>query len=124
MQIPVRPTSLDDFLREASVALEGQGWRVVLRRDLTESPWHLICRKVDKWRVVQVLTPAVSHQVTENARRSLGRNVQLPARLGTMEQWVAHVRPDNRCTFGPYILNPQIWGSDEEVLTKLGVDET
>jgi hypothetical protein len=38
-----------------------------------------------------------------------------------MEQWMAHVRPDGRVTFGPYILNPQIWGSDTSALERLGL---
>ena len=121
MQVPERPTTLDDFLREAAAVLEAQGWKVMKRQAVCEAPWHLAARKGEKWRLVQVLLPATSPTVCQEGRRQLGELAQLPARLGTMEQWMAHVRPDGRVTFGPYTLNPQIWGSDTQAVDRLGL---
>jgi len=122
MQTYPRPTSLDDFLREAITVLEAQGWRIVRQSTEEAVPWHIAGRKGEKWRLIQIVTPATSHTVTQSGRRLLGQHVQLPARLGTMEQWVAHIRPDGRCNFGPYTLNPQVWGSDNDVITRLELD--
>ena len=121
MQLPERPTSLDDFLREAAAVLEAQGWKVAHRHPLTDSPWHLAARKGEKWRLVQVLPPATAPVRCQEGRKLLGEHAMLPARLGSMEQWMAHVRPDGRVTFGPYILNPQIWGSDNGAVERLGL---
>jgi hypothetical protein len=121
MQIPVRPTTLEDFLKEASAVLEAQGWKVARRLPDEESPWHLAARKGEKWRLVQVMLPASAPATCQEARKLLGEVAQLPARLGSMEQWMAHVRPDGRVTFGPYTLNPQLWGSDTTALDRLGL---
>ena len=67
------------------------------------------------------LLPATAPGECQEARRLLGEAGQLPARLGSMEQWMAHVRPDGRVTFGPYTLNPQIWGSDNQAIERLGL---
>jgi len=121
MQIPERPTTLDDFLREAAAVLEAQGWKVSKSQPVHGAPWHLAARKGEKWRLVQVLLPATTPPVCQECRRQLGELAQIPARLGSMEQWMAHVRPDGRVTFGPYTLNPQIWGSDLHALERLGL---
>ena len=121
MQLPARPTTLDDFLREAAAALEAQGWKVARRQDAPGAAWHLAARKGEKWRLVQVILPATVPARCQEGRRLLGEAAQLPARLGSMEQWMAHVRPDGRVTFGPYTLNPQLWGSDHSALERLGL---
>jgi hypothetical protein len=121
MQVPARPTTLDDFLREAAAALEAQGWKVARRQDAPGAAWHLAARKGEKWRLVQVMLPATDPHRCQDARRLLGEAAQLPARLGSMEQWMAHVRPDGRATFGPYTLNPQLWGTDTSALDRLGL---
>lgn len=121
MQVPARPTTLDDFLREAAVVLEAQGWKVARRQPALDAAWHLAARKGEKWRLVQLRLPATAPVACQEGRRHLGEEAQLPARLGTMEQWMAHVRPDGRVTFGPYTLNPQIWGSDTGALDRLGL---
>lgn len=121
MQIPERPTTLDDFLREAATVLEAQGWKVAKRQPASGAPWHLAARKGEKWRLVQVLPPATAPTICQEGRRQLGELAQLPARLGSMEQWMAHIRPDGRVTFGPYTLNPQIWGNDTHALERLGL---
>lgn len=120
MQVPDRPTTLDDFLNEATAVLEAQGWKVARRQTVPSAPWHLAARKGEKWRLVQIMLPATAPAYCQEARKSLGELAQLPARLGSMEQWMAHVRPDGRVTFGPYTLNPQIWGNDNAALERLG----
>jgi hypothetical protein len=119
MQAPERPTTLDDFLREAAAVLEATGWKVARRQLQPGAAWHLAARKGEKWRLVQVLLPATCPAECQEGRRRLGESAQLPARLGSMEQWMAHVRPDGRVTFGPYTLNPQIWGNAQNALERL-----
>lgn len=121
MQVPARPTTLDEFLKEAAVVLEAQGWKVMQRLAEPDAPWHLSARKGEKWRLVQIMLPASAPASCQEARKHLGEVAQLPARLGSMEQWMAHVRPDGRVTFGPYTLNPQLWGSDNQALERLGL---
>ena len=101
--------------------LEAQGWKVSRRETTVLAAWHLAARKGEKWRLEQVVLPATAPTICQEGRRRLGEFAQLPARLGSMEQWMAHVRPDGRVTFGPYILNPQIWGSDTTALDRLGL---
>ncbi|MBI3974169.1 MAG: hypothetical protein HY332_23060 [Chloroflexi bacterium] len=122
MQLPDhRPTKLDEFLESAAAVLEAQGWKVARRQTTLDAPWHLAARKSEKWRLVQIMLPATAPAKCLEARRLLGEMAQLPARLGSMEQWMAHVRPDGRVTFGPYTLNPQIWGSDNGAIERLGL---
>jgi hypothetical protein len=119
MQAPLRPTTLDDFLREAAAVLEATGWKVARRQCQSGVAWHLAARKGEKWRLVQIMLPATCPSECQEGRRLLGETAQLPARLGSMEQWMAHVRPDGRVTFGPYTLNPQIWGNTQNALERL-----
>lgn len=121
MQLPERPTALNDFLREAAAVLEAQGWKVSQRQPESSAPWHLAARKGEKWRLVQVVLPATAPAQCQEGRKLLGEVAQLPSRLGSMEQWMAHVRPDGRVTFGPYTLNPQLWGNDSSALERLGL---
>ena len=121
MQAPGRPTTLEDFLREAAAVLEAQGWKVARRQGQAGVAWHLASRKGEKWRLVQVMLPATCPADCQEGRRLLGETAQLPARLGSMEQWMAHVRPDGRVTFGPYTLNPQIWGNNLNALERLNL---
>ncbi len=121
MQVPARPTTLDEFLTEAAAVLEAQGWKVTQRHLEADAAWHLAARKGEKWRLVQIMLPATAPTHCQEGRRLLGEVAQLPARLGSMEQWMAHVRPDGRVTFGPYTLNPQIWGSDNQAIDRLGL---
>ncbi len=121
MQAPGRPTTLEDFLREAAAVLEAQGWKVARRQGQAGVAWHLASRKGEKWRLVQVMLPATCPAECQEGRRLLGETAQLPARLGSMEQWMAHVRPDGRVTFGPYTLNPQIWGNNLNALERLNL---
>lgn len=121
MQVPGLSTNLDDFLREAAAVLEAQGWKVAQRQSVLDAAWHLAARKGEKWRLVQVVLPATHPSQCQEGRKLLGESVQLPARLGSMEQWMAHVRPDGRVTFGPYTLNPQLWGNDHTALERLGL---
>ncbi len=121
MQAPGRPTTLEDFLGEAAAVLEAQGWKVARRQGQAGVAWHLASRKGEKWRLVQVMLPATCPAECQEGRRLLGETAQLPARLGSMEQWMAHVRPDGRVTFGPYTLNPQIWGNNLNALERLNL---
>ena len=121
MQVPLRPATLDEFLKEAAATLEAQGWKVARRQSALGAPWHLAARKGEKLRLVQVLLPATASAQCQEGRRLLGELAQLPGRMGSMEQWMAHVRPDGRVTFGPYILNAQIWGSDNGAVERLGL---
>jgi hypothetical protein len=119
MQAPARPTTLDDFLKEAAAVLEATGWKIARRQGGSGVAWHLAARKGEKWRLVQIMLPATCPAECQEGRRLLGETAQLPARLGSMEQWMAHVRPDGRVTFGPYTLNPQIWGNAQNALERL-----
>jgi hypothetical protein len=121
MEAPGRPTTLDDFLREAAAVLEAQGWKVARRQGGPGRAWHLAVRKGEKWRLVQIMLPATCPADCQEGRRLLGETAQLPGRLGSMEQWMAHVRPDGRVTFGPYTLNPQIWGNNHNALERLNL---
>ena len=101
--------------------LEATGWRVARSQCQSGMAWHLAARKGEKWRLVQIMLPASTPANCQEARRHLGEVAQLPARLGSMEQWMAHIRPDGRVTFGPYTLNPQLWGNDTTALERLGL---
>jgi|GEM_PF-1377491 len=119
---PPHPTEFADFVREAAVSLETQGWKIVQRSTDPDAVWHLIARKGHKYRVVQIVLPATGPAGRQNSRALLGEQVRLPSQLGTMEQWLAHVRPNGYVSFGPYVLNAQRWaGTDDDPLRRLGL---
>jgi hypothetical protein len=93
----------------AARQLRGDGWRVEQSRSDPADLWHLVARKAQKLRVVQILPPLTPAPARQAARVLLGENVRLSRELGAMEQWVPHVRPDGRIIFAPYVLNGQHW---------------
>jgi hypothetical protein len=97
----------------AAEVLAGDGWRVLRRVSDPEAPWHLVVRKATRLRVIQVEEPATPPAHRQEARIALGAAARLPSSLGTMEQWLAHVRPNGYVTFGPYLLNAQRWAGTD-----------
>jgi hypothetical protein len=117
-----RPTTVREFVQRAVAMLEGQGWKVHRTTARLQAPWHIIAHKGEKWRIVQVVLPATSPAERQESRLLLGNTVRLPSNMGTMEQWLAHVRPDGIATFGPYILNGQRWADgDGQTFAQLGL---
>jgi hypothetical protein len=97
------------LMQDARAQLQREGWRVVRTQSAPQMAWHLVARKATKLRVVQVLPPLTPAPTRQAARLTLGDTVRLPNSAGTMEQWVAHVRPDGRVSFAPYVLNGHRW---------------
>lgn len=123
MQIQSSQDLLSMLVDRAVRDITGQGWNVVQQQTDELAMWHLIARKGERWRVIQVVPPATAPSVRQSRRLDLGNAVRMPARAGSMEQWLAHVRPDGQVSFGPYLLNAQRWAnSDEEWLTNGGMD--
>jgi hypothetical protein len=119
-------TEFESYVWRAATVLEAQGWHVVRRDVDPDAPWHLIARKAQKWRVLQVVSPATAPPQRQAARLELGHVARIPHRLGTMEQWLAHQRPDGHLSFGAYTLNAQRWAtpddtSSESLIALLGV---
>jgi hypothetical protein len=114
MQIPLAQPEFSSYVTHAATLLAAQGWRLVRRDDDPAAPWHVITRKQHKWRVVQILSPTSTLAERQSARLELGDAARVPHAVGTMEQWLAHVRPDGYVTFGPYTLNAQRWASPHD----------
>lgn len=115
MQVTIEQGTLSELLEQAVHELSGQGWKIMGRQDEDDASWHLLARKGSRWRVIQLLPPAVTPQERQARRLELGDTIRMPSRSGTMEQWLAHLRPDGHLSFGPYVLNAQRWaGSDQQ----------
>jgi hypothetical protein len=99
------------LVQEAVAVLLGENWRVLRRQEEQDAPWHLLVAKGQRLRVIQLIAPATPARARQASRERLGATVQMPSVLGTMEQWLAHVRPDGRTRFGPYVLNAQRWSN-------------
>jgi hypothetical protein len=87
--------------------------------------WHVAARRSAKWRVVQVLEPGTTPAARNERRLGLGQSVRLAPKLGTMEQWVAHVRPGGGIVFGAEVLYGAMWAGvapDAELAQRLGLD--
>ena len=120
--IPNTAQSFQLFVEAAAGGLVAEGWKLLKRDDAPDADWHLIAKKGHKLRIVQVSAPATSTDARQDGRQRLGENVRLPGPLGTMEQWLAHVRPDGHVTFGPYVLNAQHWAdTNGDALQRLGI---
>lgn len=117
--------SLEVLLQTATAELQGDHWKIMRQDDRLEAPWHLVVHKGNRWRVIQLLPPSTSSADRQARRRDLGETVRLPTRLGTMEQWLAHMRPNGSITFGPYVLTAQAWSivdsTEDEALARLGL---
>ena len=119
---PHTAPSFELFVETAASVLTAEGWKVLKRDDAVDADWHLIAKKGHKLRIVQVSPPASDPDARQDGRQRLGESVRLPGPLGTMEQWLAHVRPDGHVTFGPYVLNAQHWAdTNGDALERLGV---
>jgi hypothetical protein len=105
--------ALEEFIAVAARQLEAAGWTVAGCRGGRDAPWHLAARKGEQWRVVQVLAPGTGPASRQQARLRLGQTARLSGRTGTMEQWLGHVRPDGRVTFGHDVLASAVWGARE-----------
>ncbi|MBI3969693.1 MAG: hypothetical protein HY332_00270 [Chloroflexi bacterium] len=115
-------STLEEFLQEACTTLQARGWKIVGYQDGVEAVWHIVAQKGAKLRVIQLVLPATEPSVLQDGRRLLGDAVRLPTNRGSMEQWLAHVRPDGHISFGPYILNGQRWAdSQDDALERLGL---
>ena len=101
--------SFEALVDAAAHQLGGQGWRIARGKAVESAAWHLVARKGVKLRFVQLVPPATPPERLQARRVALGGAVALAAQLGTMEQWLAHRRPDGRYAFGPYVLSMQRW---------------
>jgi hypothetical protein len=116
--------ALDEFIAVAARQLKAAGWTIARCRGGRDAPWHLAARKGEQWRVVQVLAPATGPARRQQERLRLGQAARLSGRTGTMEQWLGHVRPDGRVTFGHDVLASAVWGTPEtqpELRERLGL---
>jgi hypothetical protein len=116
--------TLDDFVAEAAKQLQADGWAIARCDSAPDAAWHVAARKGARWLVVQVLIPAtvIASRCADKLR--LGHTVHLPSKLGRMEQWLAHVRPDGHVTFSHDSLSSSAWAtteSDQEVYARLGL---
>jgi hypothetical protein len=110
----VLDTSKQSFallVEQAASQIAGQGWTILKRETDDEAAWHIVAAKAKRLRVVQIVPPATPPTVRQEARLRLGEAARLPGSLGSMEQWLAHVRPDGRCLFGAFLLNAQRWAT-------------
>jgi hypothetical protein len=95
------------------MTLRAQGWVVVRRYAHPDAAWHFAARRGKRWRVIQIVAPAAAPADLQRWRLALGEAARLPPRLGSMEQWLGHVRPDGRVTFGAYVLHGQRWAEHQ-----------
>lgn len=116
--------TLRDFVAQAALQLKAAGWRIARCRGGSDVAWHLVATQGERLRVVQVLAPATSSASRQQDKRRLGREAQLATKAGSMEQWLAHIRPGGRVTFGLDVLSGSMWGragTSEEVRDRLGL---
>jgi hypothetical protein len=106
---PPATLSLAVYVQEAARQLQVGGWRVTQQRASPGAPWHLAAAKGAKWRVVQILLPGTGATARHEERQRLGAAALVPAKLGTMEQWLAHLRPGGRVVFGMDPLSGHAW---------------
>jgi hypothetical protein len=107
---------------QAGATLQAQGWVVVRRHPHPDAAWHFAVRRGKRWRVIQLVLPAAAPAERQRRRRVLGEAARLPLRLGSMEQWLGHVRPDGRVAFGRDVLHGQRWAESpqaDEALARL-----
>lgn len=105
--------TLEHFIALAAQQLKADGWKIARCRADAEAAWHLAASKGTRWRVVQVLVPATAPAQRQLDKIRLGEAAQLAARVGSMEQWLAHVRPGGYVTFGRDVLSGFAWGLNE-----------
>ena len=101
--------TLAEYVREAARQLTFGGWRVTQQQVDPAAPWHLAAAKGAKWRVVQILLPGTGAGERHAERLRLGVAALVPAKFGTMEQWLAHLQPGGRIVFGIDILSGHAW---------------
>lgn len=104
--------TLEDFVAEAARQLKSGGWDIA-QRDSHGDVWHIVARRGMKWRVVQVLVPATELATRQRDKLRLGNAAQLSFRAGSMEQWLAHIRPGGHVTFGRDVLRGTAWDGNE-----------
>jgi hypothetical protein len=117
--------TLDEFVAEAARQLQADGWAIARRHSAPDAVWHVAARKGTHWLVVQVLVPATVIASRREDKLRLGHTVHLSSKLGKMEQWLAHVRPDGHVTFGHDSLSSSAWAtaeSEQEVCARLGLN--
>ena len=121
---PRRPRTVADLVPEAARRLAAAGWRVLYAQATTAAAWHLIAatgrERSARWCVVQLLLPGADAAARHDGRQRLGTAALVPVRLGTMEQWVAHVRPDGQLAFGVDVLSGHAWRGDDPSAEALG----
>jgi hypothetical protein len=108
----------------ATAELAANGWKTLRCQVVESAPWHIAVCKGASWRVIQILTPASSAEQRQASRRALGLAAQLPGKMGSMEQWLAHVRPGGRVVFGVDHLSSTAWstgGSEVGIRERLGI---
>jgi hypothetical protein len=109
-----RPLAFADLVQAVAKTLRASGWKVTRCCAEPDAAWHVVAYRATRWRVVQVVAPATVPAVRQAGRLRLSDAARLSARAGSMEQWLAHIRPDGRPVFGPHILTSQRWIGDTE----------
>ena len=124
MAANVHVPTLDELVVQAARQLAADGWRIVRCRGGIDSTWHLVGALGERLRVVQVLPPATPAASRQRDKLRLGQTAQMSTKAGSMEQWLAHIRPGGRVTFGRDVLSGGMWGrvsSLEELRDRLGL---
>jgi hypothetical protein len=118
--------TLEDFIAEAARQLKADNWTIARCRHDAGVAWHVAARKGEQWLVVQVLGPGTAAASRQRDKLRLGEAARLPSKAGRMEQWLAHVRPGGRVTFGHDTLSAYAWAvaseSDQQVHDRLRLD--
>ena len=121
-----RASAPHDLIGAAVRQLTREGWTVCAVHADADAPWHVAARRGARWRVVQVLAPATGSHERQAGRLRLGEAARIPAALGRMEQWLAHVQPGGHLTFGRDALCGADWGHDRDLAhlrLRLGLDD-
>ena len=113
MTVAVLGRTLEDFIAVAARQLKADGWKIARCQGGRDAAWHLAARRGERWRLVQVLLPGTVPAGRQQGKIRLGEAGQLSAKAGSMEQWVAHVRPGGHVTFAHDVLSGFAWGRNE-----------
>jgi hypothetical protein len=116
----MRLDAFSDIVQHAARRLAASGAQVLYLQCAAALPWHVIARAGAKWRIIQVLPPGSDAAQRREGRQQLGATAMMSARLGTMEQWFAHVRPGGRLAFGTDLLSGYAWGGAADSPEALG----
>jgi hypothetical protein len=110
----VMTRTLDDFIAEAARQLKADDWTIARCRHDPGVVWHVAAHKGAQWLVVQVIAPGTAASSRQEDKLRLGEAARLPSKAGRMEQWLAHIQPGGRVTFGHDTLSTSAWAMARE----------